>query len=190
MSAKISGHFLVFFLLLCAVLLKYILRNCRSRGTSRDSNHNIVNVEVGDLQGLSVGTPQQSSGGVCTLNRGSSSQSKPSLGGVGTSIILAEEEERVGIPLKGGFHELGYRPATALPANGTSVHKLLPKSDLLRGLLPQAMKSFSFSETDNRFFVLLEQPCNEQFEHLVYHDVNITGTLCYGSITDLKGIYR
>ncbi|KAF3778027.1 RING-H2 finger protein [Nymphaea thermarum] len=63
-SAKISGYFVVFSLLLCAVLLKYMLRYCRSRGSSRDSNRNIVNVEVGDLQGLSVGTPQQSSGGV------------------------------------------------------------------------------------------------------------------------------
>ncbi|KAF3773396.1 hypothetical protein EJ110_NYTH55388 [Nymphaea thermarum] len=35
----------------------------------------------------------------------SSSQSKPRLEGVGTSIILAQEEEKVGMPVKGGFHE-------------------------------------------------------------------------------------
>ncbi|KAF3781864.1 Uncharacterized protein EJ110_NYTH35587 [Nymphaea thermarum] len=86
------------------------------------------------------------------------------------------------------LYQLGYRPATALPANGTGVHELLPKFGLPRGLLPQAVKSFSFSETDGRFLVLLEQPCYVEFEYLVYYDVNITGTLRYGSITDLKGI--
>ncbi|KAF3787606.1 hypothetical protein EJ110_NYTH13068 [Nymphaea thermarum] len=84
--------------------------------------------------------------------------------------------------------ETGYRPVIALPMNGTGMHELLPMFDLWRGLLPQAVKSFSFSETDDRFLVLLEQPCYLQFEYLVYYDANITGTLCYGSITDLKVI--
>uniref|UniRef100_A0A5K1A4W9 RING-type domain-containing protein n=1 Tax=Nymphaea colorata TaxID=210225 RepID=A0A5K1A4W9_9MAGN len=65
-SSKISSYFVVFFLLLCAVLLKYIVHTVKlqKRDSSRDSNDNIVNVEVGDLQEISVGTPQQSSGRV------------------------------------------------------------------------------------------------------------------------------
>ncbi|KAF3790188.1 Phospholipase [Nymphaea thermarum] len=45
-------------------------------------------------------------GSFVSSSKGSTSQSKPSPGGVETSIILAEEEERVGVPVKGGLYEV------------------------------------------------------------------------------------
>ncbi|CAN6475512.1 unnamed protein product [Victoria cruziana] len=45
-------------------------------------------------------------GSFVSSSKGSSCQSKPPLEGVETSIVLADEEERVGVPVKGGLHEV------------------------------------------------------------------------------------
>ncbi|KAH7861757.1 hypothetical protein Vadar_030426 [Vaccinium darrowii] len=69
-----------------------------------------------------------------------------------------------------------------------TVYELLPKYGLPSGLLPDSVKSYSLSPDNGSFVVELEKPCYIQFDYLVYYDKRITGTLKYGSITDLKGI--
>nr|DAD30095.1 TPA_asm: hypothetical protein HUJ06_031563 [Nelumbo nucifera] len=72
-------------------------------------------------------------------------------------------------------------------SNGTTVFDLLPQFGLPSGLLPSSVRNFSFAN-DGRFVVEMEKPCSIQFDYLVYYERKITGTLKYGSITNLKGI--
>ncbi|GMH10274.1 hypothetical protein Nepgr_012115 [Nepenthes gracilis] len=68
-----------------------------------------------------------------------------------------------------------------------TVFEILPEYGLPSGLLPASVKNYSLS-SDGSFVVELDKPCYVLFEYLVYYDKHITGTLRYGSITDLKGI--
>ncbi|GAB4856121.1 hypothetical protein Ancab_024761 [Ancistrocladus abbreviatus] len=68
-----------------------------------------------------------------------------------------------------------------------SVYEVLPKFGLPSGLLPDCVTSYSLS-SEGSFVVELERACYVQFEYLVYYEKRITGTLKYGSITNLKGI--
>ncbi|RVX12986.1 hypothetical protein CK203_009857 [Vitis vinifera] len=68
-----------------------------------------------------------------------------------------------------------------------SVYDILTQFGLPRGLLPDSVKSYSLSE-NGEFVVSLEGSCYIQFDYLVYYEASITGTLKYGSITNLKGI--
>ncbi|XP_077210414.1 uncharacterized protein LOC143845893 [Tasmannia lanceolata] len=72
-------------------------------------------------------------------------------------------------------------------SNNTTVYELLPQFGLPSGLLPDSVQNFSLSD-DGKFVVELEKPCYIQFDYLVYYDRRITGTIKYGSISDLKGI--
>ncbi|KAG9450407.1 hypothetical protein H6P81_010372 [Aristolochia fimbriata] len=75
----------------------------------------------------------------------------------------------------------------ATVSGGTTVFELLPQYGLPSGLLPDSVTSYTLAD-DGKFVVELEKPCYLQFEYLVYYDRRITGTLKYGSISDLKGI--
>lgn len=68
-----------------------------------------------------------------------------------------------------------------------SVYDILTQFGLPRGLLPDSVKSYSLSE-NGEFVVSLEGSCYIQFDYFVYYEASITGTLKYGSITNLKGI--
>ena len=68
-----------------------------------------------------------------------------------------------------------------------SVYDILTQFGLPRGLLPDSVQSYSLSE-NGEFVVSLEGSCYIQFDYLVYYEASITGTLKYGSITNLKGI--
>ncbi|KAJ4972170.1 hypothetical protein NE237_005269 [Protea cynaroides] len=68
-----------------------------------------------------------------------------------------------------------------------TVYELLPKYGLPRGLIPDAVKSFSLSE-DGDFEVELERTCYVQFDELVYYEKKITGKLSYGSVSEVTGI--
>lgn len=68
-----------------------------------------------------------------------------------------------------------------------SVYDILEQYGLPRGLLPDSVKSHSLAE-NGEFVVKLERPCYIPFDYLVYYEASITGTLKYGSITNLKGI--
>ncbi|XP_068642820.1 uncharacterized protein [Aristolochia californica] len=75
----------------------------------------------------------------------------------------------------------------ATVSEGTTVFELLPQYGLPSGLLPDSVTNYSLTD-DGKFFVELEKPCYLQFDYLVYYDRRISGTLKYGSITNLKGI--
>ncbi|KAL7612892.1 hypothetical protein Lser_V15G08113 [Lactuca serriola] len=78
---------------------------------------------------------------------------------------------------------------TALSDDPTpTVYDILDKYGLPTGLLPDSVKSYSFSPDDGSFVVELQKPCYIQFDYLVYYDSKITGKLNVGSITDLDGI--
>ncbi|KAK4266655.1 hypothetical protein QN277_027543 [Acacia crassicarpa] len=79
-------------------------------------------------------------------------------------------------------------PLRNLPLrSGPSVHDLLTKYGLPKGILPDSVKSFSLSD-DGSFRVELPKPCYVQFDRLVYYDKVITGKLSYGSVSDVSGI--
>ncbi|XP_076892225.1 uncharacterized protein At5g01610-like [Bidens hawaiensis] len=76
---------------------------------------------------------------------------------------------------------------TSLSDDQPTVYQILEQYGLPSGLLPDSVKSYTLSP-DGSFVVELDQPCYIQFDYLVYYDSKITGTLSYGSITDLDGI--
>ncbi|KAI9075795.1 hypothetical protein K1719_042281 [Acacia pycnantha] len=79
-------------------------------------------------------------------------------------------------------------PLRNLPLrSGPSIHDLLAKYGLPKGILPDSVKSFSLSD-DGSFRVELQKPCYVQFDRLVYYDTVITGKLTYGSVSDVSGI--
>ncbi|KAL6894455.1 hypothetical protein ACP4OV_008553 [Aristida adscensionis] len=83
--------------------------------------------------------------------------------------------------------------AAASEAGGASANgeanDLLPKYGLPKGLIPDAVASYTFDETTGRFEIHLTGPCYVHFKsHLVYYDKTITGALSYGAISDLTGV--
>ncbi|KAK1390740.1 putative Transmembrane protein [Heracleum sosnowskyi] len=76
---------------------------------------------------------------------------------------------------------------TSISTNPPTVYELLPKFGLPSGLLPNNVKSYSLSE-DGSFEVELDKTCYIDFDYKVYYDKKITGTLKYGSISNLDGI--
>uniref|UniRef100_A0A5B7BEJ4 DUF538 family protein n=1 Tax=Davidia involucrata TaxID=16924 RepID=A0A5B7BEJ4_DAVIN len=79
------------------------------------------------------------------------------------------------------------RPSTPATNSIADVHDLLPQYGFPKGLLPNAVKSYSLSD-DGTFIVELERSCYVQFDELVYYDRNIKGKLSYGSVSDVSGI--
>ncbi|XP_042480079.1 uncharacterized protein LOC122060999 [Macadamia integrifolia] len=67
------------------------------------------------------------------------------------------------------------------------VFDLLPEFGLPKGLIPNAVKSFSITD-DGEFEVELDRTCYVQFNELVYYDKKITGRLSYGAVSDVTGI--
>ncbi|OVA20687.1 Protein of unknown function DUF538 [Macleaya cordata] len=72
-------------------------------------------------------------------------------------------------------------------SNPTTVHDLLPQFGFPKGLLPDAVKSYSLSDNGD-FEVELDRPCYVHFDNLVYYDKKISGKLKYGVISDVSGI--
>lgn len=77
--------------------------------------------------------------------------------------------------------------AAARSSAAEDIHDLLPKYGLPRGLLPDAVKSYSLS-TNGDFVVELTSECYVHFSYLVYYERRITGRVSYGQITDINGI--
>ncbi|GAB2222574.1 hypothetical protein Droror1_Dr00016693 [Drosera rotundifolia] len=68
------------------------------------------------------------------------------------------------------------------------VHDILAVFDLPVGILPDAVKSYTLSDTGD-FTVTLESTCYVHFDdQLVYYDDQIKGKLSKGSVTDVSGI--
>ncbi|GMP92074.1 hypothetical protein CsSME_00042459 [Camellia sinensis var. sinensis] len=59
------------------------------------------------------------------------------------------------------------------------IHDILPEYGFPKGIIPNAVKSYSLSSVDGSFEIELEQPCYVQFDkdELIYYDKNIKGVL-------------
>ncbi|KAK9159719.1 hypothetical protein Syun_006060 [Stephania yunnanensis] len=55
------------------------------------------------------------------------------------------------------------------------------------GLIPKGVSEFSL-DSNGRFEVYLDRPCNARFESVVHYEKNVSGTLSYGQIQGLSGI--
>ncbi|KAK4792178.1 hypothetical protein SAY86_022613 [Trapa natans] len=69
-----------------------------------------------------------------------------------------------------------------------SIHDHLRLYGLPPGILPKGITEFSVEPSDGRFRVKLPHPCNVKFESQVHYDLNVTGTLSPGKISELSGI--
>ncbi|XP_059627292.1 uncharacterized protein LOC132270104 [Cornus florida] len=78
---------------------------------------------------------------------------------------------------------LSTRPINSI----TDVHDLLPQYGLPKGIIPNAVKSYSLS-SDGTFTIELHRPCYVQFDELVWYDKKVKGKLTYGSVSDVSGI--
>ncbi|KAJ8437164.1 hypothetical protein Cgig2_016907 [Carnegiea gigantea] len=70
------------------------------------------------------------------------------------------------------------------------IHDILPVYNIPKGILPNAVKSYSFSSEDGSFSVEMENTCYVKFAdgQLVYYDRIIKGELSYGKISQVSGI--
>lgn len=72
--------------------------------------------------------------------------------------------------------------------NGAA-NDMLPKYGLPKGLIPDSVASYSFSEATGAFEIHLASTCYVHFgSHLVYYEKTITGKLSQGKISDLTGV--
>ncbi|KAG5566180.1 hypothetical protein RHGRI_001946 [Rhododendron griersonianum] len=69
------------------------------------------------------------------------------------------------------------------------IHDLLPQYGFPRGLIPDAVKSYSLS-SDGSFAINLDRSCYVHFDdELVYYDKVVKGKMIsYGSVSDMSGI--
>lgn len=67
------------------------------------------------------------------------------------------------------------------------IHDLLPDYGFPKGLIPNAVVSYTISSNGD-FSIILSHPCYVEFDQLVYYDKLVKGKLSYGSVTDVSGI--
>ncbi|KAH9604008.1 hypothetical protein KSS87_023611 [Heliosperma pusillum] len=80
------------------------------------------------------------------------------------------------------------RSETRIKTETPTVYEILTKYGLPSGLLPDCVQSYTLTESTGEFQVNLLDTCYIKFDYTVYYEKQITGTLKYGSITNLKGI--
>ncbi|KAL2940769.1 hypothetical protein RDABS01_029119 [Bienertia sinuspersici] len=87
------------------------------------------------------------------------------------------------------FIILSLFPSLSLSESSSSptVFDLLPKYGLPIGLLPDCVTNYTLSDTGH-FTIDLEHTCYIEFDYLAYYDTHISGTVKFGSISNLKGI--
>ncbi|KAF0913105.1 hypothetical protein E2562_020244 [Oryza meyeriana var. granulata] len=74
------------------------------------------------------------------------------------------------------------------PLRGVA-NDLLPEYGLPRGLIPEAIASYTFDNATGDFEIRLESTCYIWFgSHLAYFEDTIRGRISYGTITGLSGI--
>ena len=76
-----------------------------------------------------------------------------------------------------------------LSLSSTSIHDLLRSKGLPAGLLPEEIKSYTFSE-NGRLEVFLESPCLTKYENRVYFEQVFTANLTYGSLIGVEGLQQ
>ncbi|KNA24324.1 hypothetical protein SOVF_016800 [Spinacia oleracea] len=80
------------------------------------------------------------------------------------------------------------------PINGShtsqDIHDILPEFNLPKGIIPNAVKSYTLSSKDGSFTVKMEHPCYVNFldDQLVYYDKVIKGKLSFGKVSHVSGI--
>lgn len=84
-------------------------------------------------------------------------------------------------------HLLSLSLSTTNPSTA-DIHDLLPDYGFPKGLIPDAVKSYTLS-SDGSFIVNLDRSCYVHFDdELVYYDKLVKGKMSYGSVTDVSGI--
>ncbi|WJX50862.1 hypothetical protein P8452_37110 [Trifolium repens] len=74
-------------------------------------------------------------------------------------------------------------------SSSSSIHDLLRSKGLPAGLLPEEIKSYTFSE-NGHLEVFLESPCLTKYENRVYFEQVITANLTYGSLIGVEGLQQ
>ncbi|XP_078434438.1 uncharacterized protein LOC144705559 isoform X1 [Wolffia australiana] len=64
---------------------------------------------------------------------------------------------------------------------------VLRSNDLPIGLFPLQFKQFQI-DSQGKFLLTLDRPCDARFDDELHYDVEITGTIGYGQMTGLAGI--
>ncbi|KAL5998549.1 hypothetical protein ACLOJK_009492 [Asimina triloba] len=72
-------------------------------------------------------------------------------------------------------------------ASFSDIYDVLRSHGLPMGLLPKGVTNFSL-DSNGRFQVHLDQPCDAKFENVVRYDRNISGIVSYGQMGALSGI--
>lgn len=74
-------------------------------------------------------------------------------------------------------------------SSSSSIHDLLRSKGLPAGLIPEEVKSYTFSE-NGHLEVFLESPCLTKYENRVYFEQIITANLTYGSLIGVEGLQQ
>ncbi|XP_019450479.1 PREDICTED: uncharacterized protein LOC109352744 [Lupinus angustifolius] len=77
----------------------------------------------------------------------------------------------------------------SLSSSSSSIHDLLRSKGLPAGLLPEEVKSYTFSE-DGRLEVFLDAPCLTMYENRVLFEREVTANLTYGSLIGVEGLQQ
>lgn len=85
------------------------------------------------------------------------------------------------------FSLLSFSKSHLCLSSTSDIHDLLPNYGFPKGLLPNAVASYSLS-SDGNFIIQLTHPCYVQFDQLVYYDKEIRGKLSFGSVSGVSGI--
>ncbi|KAK7262680.1 hypothetical protein RJT34_30255 [Clitoria ternatea] len=72
-------------------------------------------------------------------------------------------------------------------STSSSIHDLLRSKGLPPGLLPEEVKSYTFSD-DGHLEVFLDAPCLTKYENRVLFAQVVTANLTYGSLIDVEGL--
>ncbi|CAJ2651225.1 hypothetical protein L195_g022425 [Trifolium pratense] len=78
---------------------------------------------------------------------------------------------------------------STLSLSSSSIHDLLRSKGLPAGLLPEEVKSYTFSQ-NGHLEVFLESPCLTKYENRVYFEQVITANLTYGSLIGVEGLQQ
>ncbi|KAL2940768.1 hypothetical protein RDABS01_029118 [Bienertia sinuspersici] len=80
-------------------------------------------------------------------------------------------------------------PSVAID-DSPDVHDILTRFNLPKGILPNAVKSYSLSSQDGSFTVKMKHPCYVSFpdDQIVYYDKLIKGKLSFGRVSHVSGI--
>ncbi|XP_027355767.1 uncharacterized protein LOC113865434 [Abrus precatorius] len=76
-----------------------------------------------------------------------------------------------------------------LSHSSSSIHDLLRSKGLPAGLLPEEVKSYTFSE-NGHLEVFLDAPCLTKYENRVLFEQVVTANLTYGSLIGVEGLQQ